>query len=222
MRKKSPFKGGPPCHCEAVEITEGLFCGSEKDIVESVRENHYDVLIPLNSLDADIWKFGFRGQILYYPISDFSILPDDVLEDLVSKILIHLKDGKKIGLFCGGGHGRTGYVASVVMGKLGIDDPIAFVRGKYCQQAVESDAQIRHIAKVLNKPKLKGMYHEMPLLANFDLPGRFSLYGYGLKASYMDDEINCGDCALYIRGYCMMSGESVDANASACINATFE
>lgn len=95
---------------------------------------------------------------MYYPIPDYEVLPTDVLNRLVSKILCRLKYGKKIGLFCFGGHGRTGYVASVVLGKLGYEDPIGFLRQHYCKRAVESSAQILHIAEVLGKPKLAENY----------------------------------------------------------------
>lgn len=61
-------------------------------------------------------------------------------------------------MFCLGSHGRTGYVASVVLGKLGYEDPIGCLRKKYCRRTVESDAQINHIAQLLNRPELFDEY----------------------------------------------------------------
>ena len=30
-----------------------------------------DVLVPLDRLPGSVWETGFRGEILYYPITDF-------------------------------------------------------------------------------------------------------------------------------------------------------
>jgi hypothetical protein len=148
-----------PCHNGPVEIVKNLFCGGEGEALAMVSAPiRVDTLIPLNRMDAVLWNKGFRGEILYYPIADFGILPDDVLQDLVEKILKRISSGKKVGLFCMGGHGRTGYVAAVVLGKLGHKDPIKFLRSRYCRNAVESDMQIQHIADVLGKPELAEKY----------------------------------------------------------------
>jgi len=121
-RYKHAHISGPSCHIGPVEVIENLFCGSEDEALAMASASiRVDTLIPLYVLDADIWDLGFRGEILYYPIKDYETLPNDVLDDLVSKILERLSSGKKVGLFCMGGHGRTGYVASVVLGKLGYE-----------------------------------------------------------------------------------------------------
>jgi len=173
-RKKKPMdrrnlQNAPPCHTGPIEVIENLFCGSQYEaLVMASARVRVDTLIPLHILDADIWKTGFRGEILYYPIEDYKVLPDDVLDDLVSKILDRLNRNKKVGLFCQGGHGRTGYVASVVLGKMGYDDPIQFLRSKYCRNAVETSAQVRHIAGVLEKPKLAQKYAVQDKLSLLD------------------------------------------------------
>jgi len=120
-RHKKTYFSEPSCHIGPVEVIENLFCGSEYEALTMAVPIQVDTLIPLNSLDAAIWDLGFRGEILYYPIKDYGSLPNDVLDDLISKILDRLSSGKKVGLFCMGGHGRTGYVASVVLGKLGYE-----------------------------------------------------------------------------------------------------
>lgn len=149
MRRKSP------CHIGPVEVIHNLFCGSAGEALEMASDPiRVDTLIPLNDLDPSIWNTGFRGEILYYPINDYGILPDDVLEDLLTKTIERLNSGKRVGLFCLGGHGRTGYVAAILLGKLGCRDPIQFLRAHYCRNAVESSAQIAHIAEVLDNPKL--------------------------------------------------------------------
>jgi hypothetical protein len=114
-----------------------------------------DVLCSLYSLDGKIWDLGFRGEILYYPCTDYSVLPEDVARDAASKIIKELKEGKRIGISCMGGHGRTGYLAAIVLGKLGVEDPIELIRTNYCDSAVESNEQVKQIAKILNKPELE-------------------------------------------------------------------
>ena len=92
---------------EVTEICPGLLISGYRD-VERMIQMGVDVLIPLDSLMGSVWDTGFRGEILYCPIPDFGILPDDVLDRLVSDIIRRLEDGKRLGMFCIGGHGRTG------------------------------------------------------------------------------------------------------------------
>jgi hypothetical protein len=81
-----------------------------------------------------------------------------VLEPFITKILDRLSSNKKVGLFCMGGHGRTGYIASIVLGRLGYQDPIGFLRANYCKEAVESNEQVQRIADMLGRPELAEKY----------------------------------------------------------------
>jgi hypothetical protein len=178
-----------------------------------------DTLVPLHDLGADIWKTGFRGEILYCPIKDYGVLPDDVLDDLVSKIIYRLNCGQKAGLFCQGGHGRTGYVASIVLGKLGYEDPIQFLRSNYCRNAVESDIQVQHIAEVLEKPELAQKYAVQDIFGDFDdyWFDFYSRYDLGFNAFATRSEISvCGKCARYIAGKCQKFNVFVDKDDWAC------
>lgn len=207
------FLQGPPCHSGPVQVIENLYCGSEEEsIVMASPKIRVDTLVPLYMADAKIWSLGFRGEILYYPIKDFGALPDDVLEELIAKIVARLKDNKKVGLFCNGGHGRTGYVAAVVLGKLGHRDPIAYLREHYCGEAVESDAQVRHIAAVLDKPELVRKYE---INANkFGWPDEFSdceleefgVYPHKAHTAMHTDGHPCGGCIYFSRGRCALYG----------------
>ena len=123
-----------------VEIAPGLILGSLRGLKAILRLNP-DVLFPLDRLPGWLWEDGFRGEIVYYPITDCDVLPDDVLDELVDAILVRLRTGKRAALFCVGGHGRTGYVAACVLHRLGIENPIAFLRRSYSISAVETDAQ---------------------------------------------------------------------------------
>jgi len=178
-----------------------------------------NTLVPLDSMRANVWNQGFRGEVLYYPIEDYGVLPDDVLNDLASKIINRLKCGKKVGLFCLGGHGRTGYVASVVLGKLGWEDPIGFLRENYCKHAVESNDQIRHISKVLDKPELLEEYLTFDRFDDF-YGFRFDyLNGLGFDHRYYmaDSDVSvCGNCAWMMDGICQIYKTFVDDDELAC------
>lgn len=164
------------CHNGPIEVHKGLFLGSFYESLDMVKPPHnVSVLVPLNDLDGSIWETGFRGEILYYPIKDYSILPTDVLMELAAKIILKLEQGERVGVFCVGGHGRTGYVASVVLGMLGYADPIEHIRTKYCSEALESRSQLNHVAEVLHRPELVEKY-------SATMHAKPSLYG-----SYYDD-----------------------------------
>ena len=73
------------CH-SATEIYPGLILGGVRDVEEIVRLGA-QVLVPLDFLRGEVWETGFRGEILYYPVPDGGVLPDDVLESLVEDVL---------------------------------------------------------------------------------------------------------------------------------------
>lgn len=133
------------CH-HACEILPGFIVGGTWNLREILALKP-DVLVPLDSLTGYIWETGFRGEILYYPIQDMRVLPDDVIRRLVSEILARLDAGKRVAVFCAGGHGRTGYVAACVLAARGISDPVRWLREHYCGFAVESGLQEQAVEK---------------------------------------------------------------------------
>lgn len=130
----------------AKEVVPGLMLGGIMDL-PFILKWRPDVLVPLSHVPGSIWDDGFRGEIVYYPIEDFSVLPEDVLERLVDDVTKRLKAGKKVALFCVGGHGRTGYVAACVLSRLGEKDPVGFLRKNYSESAVESCSQEREVRR---------------------------------------------------------------------------
>ena len=186
-----------PCH-DVTEICRNLFIGGLSSVTEMITEKQVDVLVPLDSLDGNIWDLGFRGEILYYPIKDYSTLPYDVYCDLIDVIYEKLYlNNKKVGLFCLGGHGRTGYVACGVLGKLGYADPIAQIRKVYCKSAVESNSQIKQIAKYCNAPSLEAEYY----IDEFQGFGRgYMNWRYGSGYDYYDDYSNYSPSITPVHG----------------------
>lgn len=177
-----PYKPLPPCH-KVTEIFHKFYIGAKNQVKTMVQDIGVDVLVPLDSLQGDIWDWGFTGKICYYPILDFEDLPEDILARIVAEILENLEQGKLVGLFCLGGHGRTGYIAACVLGLLGIEDPIEYIRTNYCSKAIESNSQIRGISKFLNKPELYTKYKEA-----YDYGAYYGSY-YGAYGGYgLDDD----------------------------------
>ncbi len=135
-----------------VEIVPGLILGSLRGL-KAVLAMQPDVLFPLDRLPGWVWDEGFRGEVVYYPITDYDILPDDVLDKLVEAVLARMRAGKRTALFCVGGHGRTGYAAACVLCRLGEERPIAFLRKNYSPKAVESEEQERAVARYAERCK---------------------------------------------------------------------
>ena len=183
-----PYKAYKSCH-EMTEIYRNLWIGSIKDQFKLAME--CNVLIPLDSIDGEIWDYGFNGEIHYWPITDFSVLPMRVLIKAVDDILNCLKQGKKVGIFCIGGHGRTGYITACVLGKLGIQDPIKYLRENYCEKAIESNSQVKQIAQFLHNDKLLD-YVETDVFNDFyggDWGGGY--YGSNFWSSYYKNGYSC-------------------------------
>ena len=152
------YAGRRFCHNGPVEVYPNLYLGS---LAESSQMAEFcDILVPLAECYGSIWDQGFRGEIWYYPIRDYSVLPDDVADQAVSRIVSALENKKKVGIFCLGGHGRTGYLACLVLGALDYADPIRYIRENYCKLAVESNSQIKQIAEKCEAPWLYDEYKE--------------------------------------------------------------
>ena len=154
----------PPkeCHTDPCEIVKNLWIGSGS--VKDEMAKKCNVLVPLDGLTGMIWKNGFREEIMYVPISDYQALPQDVLSKYVDRVLALLENGNKVGVFCIGGHGRTGYFVSAILWAMrvpqraGFTDPIGYMRKKYCEKAVESDAQMKSLSLFTGVPDLGKIY----------------------------------------------------------------
>lgn len=135
---------------QAMEIFPGLIVGGVWMLDDMLKMNP-DVLVPLDFLQGWIWKTGFRGEIIYCPITDYSILPDDVLDKLTFTIAERIKNGQRAAVFCVGGHGRTGYVASCVLHLLGVKNPVAFLRENYHRKSVETAEQYEAVKRFIDR-----------------------------------------------------------------------
>ncbi len=127
-------------HGDVCEIIPGFFIGSAADAEEMVRRG-VDVIVQLAWEDESIREAGFRGLLHFAYIEDGGIITDSELYRLVEEICGQLNRGRKVGMYCAGGHGRTGYVAACVLAEKGIRDPIGYLRSHYSPKAVETEVQ---------------------------------------------------------------------------------
>lgn len=129
-----------------MQIVPGLILGGIDDL-DVMLAMQPDALVPLDWLPGRVWQTGFRGEILYYPIVDRGVLPDDVLDELVADIVSRVREGRRVALFCMGGHGRTGYVAACALHVLGVTEPMPFLWRNYSASAVETDVQMTAVER---------------------------------------------------------------------------
>lgn len=202
----------PSCHSGAVEVIPGLLLSGKKDYYSMVdKQPPVDILVPLDSVGGDVWKYGWRGEIRYLPIDDFNVIPKDVAEKASRNLADEIRSGKRVGMFCIGGHGRTGYMASLVLGFLGVEDPVEFLRKNYCQKVVETEEQLAQIAEILGKPEIVKLHSpSKPITISSWKGGK-----YGYFDDYYDDYLGYG-------GYLSKKIETkVEENKAAIKNENF-
>ncbi len=96
-----------------------------------------------------------EAGILHFYIQDMSTpkFSQEYWNLLTQDIRNLLTKGTDVLVMCMGGHGRTGLALSIICHKLAPDlvgdDPITWLREKYCKKIVETDEQIKYIFSVL-------------------------------------------------------------------------
>lgn len=127
--------------------------------VELIRS--MDIIVPLTHGDMP-FDFGYRYTILCGALKDFSGVPGN-WKQFLQTVIVELNAGKKILAFCVGSHGRTGvFLASLISlleTKEETPDPIAAVRERHCEKAIETLAQAEAIF-ALRGQKLPGKYRK--------------------------------------------------------------
>lgn len=123
-----------------------------------------DLLVLLDDMyidDVEMFDTGGGISSIKYRLIFFSILDRDVprservpmLNKLLEVMYEYLRTGHKVHVQCIGGHGRTGLVMALLMGRYGgITEPIKWVKENYCKSAVESNKQVRFVSKMLKIP----------------------------------------------------------------------
>lgn len=233
----------PPCHNGVVEVIPGLQLSGKKDYYPMVdKDPCVDILVPLDSITGDAWDCGWRGEIRYLPIKDFSIAPVDVITEATERLANEVLAGKRVGTFCLGGHGRTGYVASLILGFLGVEDPVGFLRKNYCKKAVETREQLEQIAEILGKPEILLKHKESKPLrlsgyAGYDWRGGYTGSYTGSEVKVIESykpskepydvlslyKATCYDCVFLDlkvgnekTGNCLVTGKWMKSKTKAC------
>jgi len=99
-------------------------------------------------------EFPFSADLfeyIHFPAQDKSTLSDENLVELVDMIIDRFQQGRNIYIHCRGGHGRSGTVVSVLLGKLyGLS---AFDALNLCAKYHECREQVKESAGVYSSPE---------------------------------------------------------------------
>lgn len=222
----------PPCHIGFTQVHENVFVGRASDITDVL--DKVDILVPLDNVNGKIWDNGWNGDIYYIPIKDYCVLPKSIEKQKVQYVLDRIAEGKKVAIFCIGGHGRTGYFASLIMGKLGIEDPIKVLREQYCKNAVETNEQVESIAEFIDNYELITLYPcyfglDDSWLNGYYSAGASSYYGTTVNVSKVVNQTIdisdgwCGQCEYYENkygaiqwGYCEKCKKTINKYDAPC------
>jgi hypothetical protein len=130
------------------------------------------------------------------PVRDYGILPDNIAFNRANSVKDFVESELKVAIFCMGGHGRTGYFASIVLGLMGIEDPIELLRTKYCKEVLDTNEQIRAVARILQKPELAEKHKAHKHYGSFHglYSGRdYNHDNYRIYDDYLYDDDNYGN-----------------------------
>jgi hypothetical protein len=110
-----------------------------------------DVYIGLDDAmmgDSSLYPWSDKEGVLFY-IPDMRTPANfEEFDNMINWIQDQINDGKTVHVGCLGGHGRTGMVLSALAYKmLGIEDAITYVRDNYCEETVETMAQVKWLNK---------------------------------------------------------------------------
>ena len=138
-----------------------------KAILEE-KPDSFDVLVPLAGLPGNFGELGYRGTFVYYreairlrdieafmrhdegrgtfdyPVADYPVLSTRDLERLVETVLAHLRNGKRVAIFCADGYKQTPYIAACVLFQMGIEEPLEFLREHYGVSVPEDLSEQQH------------------------------------------------------------------------------
>ena len=130
-----------------------VLAGGTRDLISADLEKA-DVLVPLTG--SVPFGFGRRYEVLAAPMQDFGGVPIGWQEFLEGEILPELASGRRLLVFCMGSHGRTGtFLASLIALLESAEetpDPIAAVRERHCDEAVETLKQAEAIFAIRGEP----------------------------------------------------------------------
>lgn len=144
-----------------------------------------DIVIPLEpEIPVAIGQYCL---VLGCPWRDQQAPPIAFEQFLTEDVVPLLKKGKKILVYCRGGHGRTGtFLASLIaILEAETDDPIAAVRSRHCKESVESREQAMFIFRLRGLQVLPVRYKkEFPLRPAKAVYGRYVALARPKQSAY--------------------------------------
>jgi len=143
-----------------------IYAGAGRDLMPDDMKN-FDVIIPLAGASSWIWDGGFSGLVLAYPMEDGGGIKGP-WKKFLNIVIGLLDEGKRVLVYCLGGHGRTGtFLASLIALLEQPEDPIDEIRKRYCKEAVETEEQAKAIFELLKKPLPKKYVKEFAIPTGF-------------------------------------------------------
>ena len=140
------------------QIYDRIFLSSYKNSYEMAKAEQPDILVPLYLMNDEIYRI-WNGQVIYIPVVDYDVLPLEVADDKTDVLVKLYKSGKSMGIFCYAGMGRTGYIAAIILGKLGIEDPFEYIWKNYSDSAIQTSGQFNQVTELLERPDLHSKYY---------------------------------------------------------------
>ncbi len=199
-----------------------IFAGGVSDVRDAVRKGHkFDLFLAvggpsvasqlfdkttelgdeaakmLSELTGRVGSNQMRRRMMVIDWPDFGAPPvGSEWWNLLYQGLSKRVDGD-VAIFCQGGHGRTGTALTILSwlnGDNGTEDPVAWVRAKYCDHAVESGSQLEYLKKLGIETAVKG-YKEGGYSSTTNGGGKTSWY-YDDQAPVADvkDKDICDAC----------------------------
>ena len=143
------------CHHHGKEVPVGKFtvCAGGMMHMGNADFSGFDTMVALTEyIPSRIWHQGFKGiKVLSYPVSDYD-KADGPWPKFLEEIVQLLNGGSRILIFCDGGHGRTGMMlASLIALVEKPPDPIAVMRERYCDLALESFEQAEAVFSLMGR-----------------------------------------------------------------------
>ena len=116
---KSPYRNMPRLHERANYVTsDGLVAmGAEPIPLTLDIINDYDLVIDLRDTENGAYV-GYKGIYRNFPIPNGGVPTEQQLNDIMDLIKSYHQNGKSVYIHCVGGHGRSGTIAAIYIGKL--------------------------------------------------------------------------------------------------------
>lgn len=150
QRKHEPHRGQNSVQVGGLTI----FPGGDLHLTEKDLGSFERVFCLTEKVKPTIATAGQR--LVHYPVPDFHAPPANWREFLENSVIGTLRESRapKVLLLCAGSHGRTGTLIAGLIAILEPDtiDPIAAVRERHCEKAVETLRQAEAVFALRGAP----------------------------------------------------------------------